>query len=276
MHRVGDPFLDDLAEALVAADSRIDSFADEVFQLTGELVAGRHKPDTATDVLARRYFLLYAVPVIDAAHVLDGRSDTAALQIAAHLCFGLHIRFCDYVLDGDGQETLRSTALALAYATHAIALLARSGVPPGREIAAVLLQYFDYEEEALRGYNHDASSLWRRVSPLCVVPETVLRRFPAREAYRRFLSWSLVAADCDDFLEDLRANRATPVTRALRRHVTGSAADAQAIAATVAQIREHLASEAVEIRHTLRSRRWRLWETVLTRLAGALNISYET
>ena len=201
----------------------------------------------------RLYFHLYTIPLLESAGLLeDERWQEAVFWGAVQLCLGLHIRYADYIMDGDQVDASipRLTKQAHVYLARAQSLLWSKGYAWSPEQTAIYAQYIDYECELEEGRFHDFSSLWRRVSPLCVVGETYLAssmRSPEfRWNYRRFLAWSLIHADCDDVLEDLAADRKTPVTILARERITSHWTDPEGVAEVVAQIKN------LQARHTKR------------------------
>ena len=238
-------FIDDLHKALLGVDENISQLEQAVL---GELptFGGEHKEEKA-----RLYFHLYTIPLLEAAGLFEsGRRQEQVFWGAVQSCMGLHIRYADYIIDNDrtGLSTPLLTKRAHAYLARAQSLLLGEGHSWGCEQIAIYGQYIDYECEVEQGYFHDLSSLWRRVSPLCVVGETYLAssiRAPEfRRSYRDFLGWSLIHADCDDVLEDLSAQRKTPVTHLIGERITGSAPDLFAAAEAMARIKEFQAKQA--------------------------------
>jgi hypothetical protein len=222
--------------------------------------------DTYDSEKAELYLHLYTLPVLEAADLLkDERHDEAVKWGKAQLDLCLHIRYLDDVLDGDCTrlsvaETLRRSH---AYLRHAHALFASTGASWDEGDEAVYLQFLLYEDEAACGAVLDFDTMWRRVSPLCIVAETRLRDLMPLEfgrEYRAFLAWSLAHADCADALEDLKRGRETVVVSAARELAGRSGA-----------IRpEHLAGAVRHVRDLLACRRPRpaypLWAHIVDSL----------
>lgn len=259
---VSDTFVRDLLAELCAATPRVG----ELRHATKRLLSASGDD---SEIITLRYFTLYTVPLLDAGGFLLDPPSRPTEVAAAHLALGLHIRYSDYVVDGDRPaKVIGDSRSAMRNLLHAQALLGAAGEPWTDVQSAVLIQYLDYESEVAAGFRHDIASLWRRVSPLCVVGDTVLR-WPQEPSatYRHFLAWSLMYADCDDFLQDMRAGRWTPVTRLISDHLSGTAADADAVAATIVSMRRYLEVETERLLTTMNAAGWLLWSRIVQRLS---------
>lgn len=220
----------------------------------------------------RLYFHLYTIPVLESAGLLeDERWQEAVFWGAVQLCLGLHIRYADYIMDGDKVDASipRLTKQAHGYLARARSLLWSRGYAWTPDQTAVYAQFVDYECELEEGCFHDFSALWRRVSPLCVVGETYLassmRSSEFRWNYRRFLGWSLIHADCDDALEDLAANRKTPVTILARERITNHSTDPGGVAEVIAQIKALQAKHARRLLEGLNTESL-AWRTIILQM----------
>lgn len=180
---------------------------------------------------AQLYFRLYTVPVLEYAGLLNPYHEAEAIRWGKiQLLMGLHIRYIDKVIDGDASTLhFHEVQLAHYYLLAAITLLGRCGHTWNHVAQAIYGQYLQYEAEVRAGHRHSYGSLWRRVSPLCVVPAEYVSS-PDGAApfvwFREYLSWSLLRADCDDALKDLHHGVATPVACLLREAWTNSYHDA--------------------------------------------------
>jgi hypothetical protein len=241
-----------------------------------ERLAGTKRPSTMGGEereKGRLYFHLYTVPLLESAGLLeDDRWQEAVFWGAVQLCLGLHIRYADYIMDGDKvcASIPRLTKQAHGYLARAQSLLWSKGHAWSPEQTAIYGQYIDYECELEAGCFHDFSSLWRRVSPLCVVGETYLSSsmgsLEFRWNYRKFLAWSLIHADCDDVLEDLAANRKTPVTILARERITNHSTDLAATSEVVRALKAFQAKQAERLLHSVSDP---VWQTVIRKLVEA-------
>lgn len=220
----------------------------------------------------RLYFHLYTIPLLESAGLLeDERWQEAVFWGTVQLCLGLHIRYADYIMDGDQVDASipRLTKQAHGYLARAQSLLWSKGYAWAPEQTAIYAQFIDYECELEEGCFHDFSSLWRRVSPLCVVGETYLSSSMTSEFrwnYRKFLAWSLIHADCDDVLEDLAAHRKTPVTILAREQITNHSSD---LAATAEVIRRLKAFQSKQTERLLEAVSDPVWQTVIRKMGEA-------
>ena len=244
-------FIDDLHEALLGVYESISPLEQAVLAQRLSIEGKSQSPDDGDEKKARLYFHLYTIPLLEAAGLFDDEQwESAVFWGAVQLCFGLHLRYADYVMDGDrvNRSLPQLTKQAHGYLARAQSLLWSRGYSWMPEQSAIYTQYIDYECEVEQGYFPDFTSLWRRVSPLCIVGETYLAssiRAPEfRWSYRNFLSWSLIHADCDDVLEDLAARRKTPVTILASERITNHATDLAAAAEVIARIKDFQAKQA--------------------------------
>jgi hypothetical protein len=260
---VGDAFLDGLRESLTR-DSPTSVRLEDAIRL----------PVEEDPRFVRRYLYLYTIPILEVAGLLSGPSDAVALMwTTVHLCLSLHLRHIDHVLDSDRDagrilEHARKSHRYLAYAQD---LLQKNHLEWGPAQTAMYSQFYDYEMEVREGYFHDFSSLWRRVSPLCVVPETYLVADHVspdfRHSYRSFVSWSLLQADCDDLLKDLKHECTTPVTRLVQERTTGVFGDMAAAAEVVSTIKTVLRVHYEALHSAVSS--YPLWRSILERMDQA-------
>lgn len=194
----------------------------------------------------RPYFLLYTLPVLEISGLLEsGKSADRDLWARVQTMMGVHLRYLDNVIDADVE---RNVAIMHLLSSHRLLSEAKN-LLIDRDLQwrpcqdDIYGQFLAFECENQSGFNHDFDSLWRRVSPLCVVPETYLSSTipdELRLTYKDYLAWSLIQADCDDSLKDLRAACNTPVTRALRASTTGVYLDWQSSAEVIKQIKSFL------------------------------------
>ena len=257
---VGDAFLDSLRESLTR-DSPTTVRLEDALRL----------PVEEDPRLVRRYLYLYTIPMLEAAGLLSGPSHaTAVMWATVHLCLSLHLRHIDHVLDSDRDagHILDHARQSHRYLAHAQDLLQQNHLEWGPAQTAMYSQFYDYEMEVREGYFHDFSSLWRRVSPLCVVPETYLAADFAssgfRQFYRSFVSWSLLQADCDDLLKDLRNQCLTPVTRLVRERATGVFQDMAAAAEVLIMIKTVLRLHYEALHSGVKS--CPLWQSILEQM----------
>jgi hypothetical protein len=220
----------------------------------------------------RLYFHLYTMPLLESAGLLeDGRWQEAVFWGTVQSCLGLHIRYADYIMDGDRVQASvpRLTKQAHGYLARSQNLLWSKGYTWSPEQTAIYSQYLDYECELEAGCLHDFSSLWRRVSPLCVLGETYLassmRSSEFLRTYRTFLAWSLIHADCDDVLEDLAAHRKTPVTILASERITNHSTDAAGVAEVIAYFKSFQAKHARRLLEGLPEKS-PAWRTVISQM----------
>lgn len=194
--------------------------------------------------IVRRYFALYTVPVLEMSDLFKKDTDELMLWAFMQTQLGVNIRYMDNVVDGDPG----TNNAALLLASHRVLadakrLLAEDELSWGEDQDDVYGQYLAYETENQNGFHHDFDSLWRRVSPLCVVTDTYLCKVIPKKligTYKRYLAWSLLQADCDDSLKDLAANVNTPVTRTLRQSIFGVYLDWTAGVEVIADLKRFL------------------------------------
>lgn len=245
--------IDNLSAALLVEDKEIARLEDAIFSYRTQHLNEESflKSDRQ---LARIYFYLYTIPLLESAGLLaKGCFDKAIFWSRVHLLLCLYTRYTDYIIDRDstGYQTPQILKRAFGYLVEAQDLLKNRGRAWSVNQSAIMVQLFEYEHEVSGGYVHDFSSLWRRVSPLCVLGETYLASTihvtNFKWLYRWFLSWSLLQSDCDDIFEDLLANRTTPVTILVNEHRAGVHSDILASADTINRIKLFLDKQSRNI-----------------------------
>jgi hypothetical protein len=254
-----------------------DLFLDSLQSLLNNCssIAGRLEQDIVLPVkedprLVRRYLYLYTLPMLEAAGLLSNEYSVARFWATVQLCLSLHLRTVDYILDSDrdNEKIVDHTRRAHRYLAHAQDLLQQKGLAWGPSQTALYAQFYEYEVEVHNGFFHDFSSTWRRVSPLCVVPETYLASRLSiaglTQSYRCFLSWSLLHADCNDVLKDLKSGCVTPVTRLVQEKITGMSHDMAAGADVLNQIKIFLHWHYQSTHSALES--YPLWRTVMEQM----------
>lgn len=182
--------------------------------------------------MARLYFRLYGLPVLEAAGLFDVRRfEQAVAWGSVQICLSLYIRNIDYVLDADHEHVNNPTSIWIATSCliKAQLLVQALGLSWSSAQFDILQQHLRYEVESQHGHRHEIGLLWRRVSPLCVVGETYLAGAMTvsnfQSLYRSYLSWSLLRADCDDLFDDLKMNRLTPLTILVQEEKRGTYQD---------------------------------------------------
>jgi hypothetical protein len=255
---VGDPFIDSLRQ-------RLERMAIAVMHLEENIVL----PVREDPRLVRKYLYLYTLPILEIAGLLGAEPSKLGLWANVHMSLSLHLRAIDYVLDGDSDRghVTDQARRAYLYLSHAQDLVRQEGLCWGPSQANLYSQFYDYEVEARDGFFHDLSSSWRRVSPLCVVPETYLvSEIPAAlsQRYRWFLGWSLFQADCDDVVKDLTSGCSTPVTQLVREKITGVFGDMAASADVLAKIKAVLLAEYRSLYSAIED--FPLWRAVLEQM----------
>ena len=184
------------------------------------------------DEKAQLYFRLYTVPVLEYAGLLQpNRRDEAIRWGIIQCALGMHIRYIDKVIDGDTPaDHFHEVQCAHYYLLAAISFLGECGCHWNHAAQAIYSQFLQYESELRAGYRHSYGSLWRRVSPLCVVPTvyaSVYHNVTHQDQwFRDYLSWSLLRADCDDVFSDLHSHTKTPVAHLLQEAWTHTYHDA--------------------------------------------------
>ena len=194
------------------------------------------------------YFRLYIIPMLECAGLLTAnRVDTAVLWGKVQFSMGMHIRYLDKVIDADTQRNhYHDVQLAHYYLLSALNTIGTVGQVWNTQAQAIYCQYLHYESEIRVGYRHSFASLWRRVSPLCVVPEQYLaERVAPLDAYwfRHYLSWSLVYADCADVFDDMQNHTTTPISRLLREAWTNTYHDAQIAVDVIGYMQDYLETQ---------------------------------
>jgi hypothetical protein len=196
--------------------------------------------------VVRRYFVLYTIPILEISGLIpNGNPDELSLWGLVQTQLGVYIRYADDVVDGDCEVSRTASVLLASHRllSDAKQLISEHELVWDAAQDDLCGQYLAYESENRVGFHHGFDSLWRRVSPLCVVPETYLRDvIPGRllSTYKQYLAWSLLQSDCDDSIKDLTARVNTPVTRALRQSTFGVYLDWGAGAEVVADIKQFL------------------------------------
>lgn len=217
--------------------------------------------------LIRRYLYLYTLPISQTIGAQTG-VDRLTLMSLAQVALGLHIRCLDDLLDQDkpklqvGSELLRAHGL-LEYAKDR---LREGNVRWDSSADAIYRQFLLYDQEARAGFRHSFGSFWRRVSPLCIIPELLLER-ECKSLYRRYCGWSLLEADCDDAIKDWTHNTVTPVTVQLRDHVRGTRLDFEAGAEVVTECHAVSSYELERLKRELQTLGLATWSTILECLA---------
>jgi len=198
------------------------------------------------EVVVRRYLLLYTFPLLEMCGLF--RSADYADQLFWALLqtqVGVHLRYLDDLIDGDVSPESVATRFQ---ATHRLLrdvrhALNERGLAWSARQDDIYGQLFEFEAENRAGFNHDFDSMWRRVSPLCVVADTYLLNSTDESlllAYREYLAWSLLQADCDDGLKDFGKLVRTPVTRVIRTVTSRTHLDWNAGAGAIAEVKEFL------------------------------------
>lgn len=196
--------------------------------------------------LVRRYFVLYTIPVLEmSGFIRNGNRDELFLWGLVQTQLGLYIRYADDVVDGDCEAGSTASVLLGSHRllSDAKRLLFDHGFAWEGLQDDLCGQYLAYESENFAGFHHGFDSLWRRVSPLCIVPETYLRDVISRQlltTYKQYLAWSLLQADCDDSLKDLISGAHTPVTKALRQSTFGVYLDWSACTEVITEMKKFL------------------------------------
>jgi len=197
--------------------------------------------------IAQLYFYFYTVPLLESAGLLVLEQWTNAIfWSAVHLCLCLHLRYVDYAIDKDPSQLsiYQLTKRATKYLMYAQMLVESKQHCWSSDQVAIYMQYLNYETELLDGHKHDYYTLWRRVSPLCIVGETYLKDSIQSDnfvqAYRRFVSWSLLHADCQDAIIDLAAQRITPITTLLQEQSTNTHLDSAVYASVLEKVKAFL------------------------------------
>ncbi len=221
--------------------------------------------------MGARYYRFYTIPVLDGLGLLgsEGSVREAAFWGSVQLSLGLHIRFMDYLLDRDdvdlgGGAVAERAAAFLRFAQERIAERQLSW---GDDQWRVYRQYFGFHDEVGDGYVHGGRSLWRRVSPLCVVPETYLRgRLGAAfdVQWHRYLAWCLLLGDYHHWSVDYRAGRSSAVTDLLRRDGgRASGASENSVAEMRAHFRSVLSRDHAALMSAVESAGWLRWRACL-------------
>lgn len=246
----------------------------QIYPVTGGLLDGITSvlTDDSSEIV-RRYFVLYTVPVLEMSDLLKDKSDELTLWGFVQTQLGIDIRYADNVVDGDsGSDTAAVLLASHRLLTSAKRLLSEHGFSWGCDQDDVYGQYLAFETENQKGFHHDFDSLWRRVSPLCVVTETYLCDVITKKlasTYKRYLAWSLLQADCDDSLKDLAANVNTPVTRALLQSVSGVYLDWSAGAEIIADLKRFLKRQCEQMIASVGA--YPAWNTLIRELNQAFS-----
>lgn len=168
--------------------------------------------------IARRYFYLYTLPLLEGTGLCSPKQQEKAIFWGTiQLCLGLHLRYADYIIDNDkiDKSRLLISEKSYIYLLLAQMLLSQKGYLWGEEQLAMYRQYFDYENEVNSDQFHDFGSLWRRVSPLIIICESYLKSswqiIDLNFYYKRYLSCFLLKGDCLDIIKDINFQK-TPVT----------------------------------------------------------------
>lgn len=260
------------SEPLLALGSRLAELAPAFGDLVPRVIAAMPDSDEA---IVRRYLLLYTLPVLEIGQLLDGPLADALEWATIQTRLGLHLRHLDDVLDGDcTKEALPNTSfIANAILDDVKRSLTDRELSWDRQQDDVHAQLLAFETENHAGFIHDFDSLWRRVSPLCVLTETHLRPTGQRQrlvfSYREYLAWSLLHADCDDALSDVRDGSPTPVTRLLEGVLSGVHSDWNSGAAVIASLKTFLEQKREQLRRDVVS--CPLWLTVISYLDEAFS-----
>jgi hypothetical protein len=211
-------WLEKLRADLIAIDGRFVELEEEV--IASSIVAVQQYWPRAT---LQQYFYRYTLPILERSGVLASRDHQLKVMVgSAQLSMGLHLLALDDVLDQDGQKDSCPELLRIAQAHLAAAMghLHSLGISWGLDQQAIYEQFLDYESELRAGIVHDLGALWRRASPLCVVPESVLPVIGFQRSlgsiFRQYLGWTLLHSDCCDLLKDLRTGQVTPATTLVR------------------------------------------------------------
>lgn len=182
--------------------------------------------------VSKRYFRIYTLPLLETCNLLsEKRFNEALLWSKINLSFCLNLRFLDNVIDddveaGDNKYTVKLSNLKKAdnYLTYALKLLYENGFDWQDENVNVYNQFYEYERESYLGHFYEFDTLWRRVSPLCILMETYLKdRIVDKNfinGFQKYLSCLLITADMDDFFEDFRNKKKTPVTKFILENKT--------------------------------------------------------
>ncbi len=264
--------IDDLHTGLLGVYEDLSALEQAVFAQSLFLEGENPKRHQQEWEKGHLYFHLYTVPLLEAAGLFAAdRFDEAVFWGGIQLCFGLHIRYADYLMDNDQTDldTAQLTKRTQGYLARAQTLLWRKQYDWRPEQLSLYGQYIEYECEVRQGYVHDLSSLWRRVSPLCITGETYLA--PAITAsnfawtYRHFLGWSLIYADCDDVLEDLQCERRTPVTALVGEKLTPQASDFAGAAQVMAHIKDCQTKQAQRLLRDL-GESFPAWRMIITQM----------
>lgn len=250
MPQTNSNFIDKIRCALLTTYGEVANLEDEIYAYNIQHLNDQNFQYSDRQI-SRVYFYLYTVPLLESAGFLaKGHLDKAIFWGRVNLLLCLYTRYTDYIIDNDSTDfkTSQLLKLAVCYLAEAQSLLIDHGFTWTIKQSAILNQLFDYEYEVAQGYFHDFSSLWRRVSPLCILGETYLAssiQVPNfKWLFRNFLSWSLLHSDCDDVLEDLAAERITPVTILVSEYRTGLYTDMSASAETIRLIKLFLAKQS--------------------------------
>lgn len=258
---VGDIFLDSLRQHFECTSLTLVSLEDRL-----------RLPVCEDPQLVRRYLYLYTLPVLEGARLLNGSMDECDVWATVSVCLSLNLRHLDYVLDADQSSESVPGDIRQAHSLLAGAheILRIHGVEWGPAQSALYGQFLEYEMEVQQGYFHDLSSLWRRVSPMCVLPETYLAKYLSPgflRQYRTFLSWSLLQSDCDHALKDMTRQCHTPVTKLLHERTAGVYHDFSVGAEVLDGIKHALQMISSSLRSEIRG--YPLWHYIVTQMEEA-------
>lgn len=230
------------------------------------------------DSFFTRYYRYYTVPLLDGLDLMkEEKLDDACFWGTVQVCLGLHLRFVDYLVDGDKAivNNPRIAGSAAAYLYTAQRKLAERSIKWGPEQWVHYQQCFSFEAEVAAGYMHGPMSLWRRVSPLCVLGRTYCFAQLGNQfvdCYEKFLGWCLLVGDYHDWLKDLAANRRTNVTGFMLQS-DGAYPDEAHISSVLTHLRHVLAHEHREIVGLIRGMKCcSLWSLVM-RALGSVHAS---
>jgi len=159
------------------------------------------------------YLFRYTLTLLEVADLLNEKRWKEMLFWATvQLRIGMHLRYLDYILDNDRSELSKVELFSRsqAYFLQMHKSLRSQGYLWQNEQDAIYGQFIEIEREIQNNYSISFALLWRRVSPLCVVPETYLKSqvtTVSYKLYKDYLSLSLLYADYQDFLCDILSSK---------------------------------------------------------------------
>jgi hypothetical protein len=218
--------------------------------------------------LLERYFRYYTVPLLEGLGVVsERRHEDALFWGSVQVCMGLHLRYMDYLLDGDRPDFGNAylAGRSAEYFFVAQKMLAERNLKWGVSQWAHYRQCFDFETEVSAGYVHGPMSLWRRVSPLCVIGATYCHSELGVQfvsLYHQFLGWCLLKGDYHDWLCDLNGGRRTCITY-MMRDSGGSYPSHSHIRGVLDHVRKVLEIGHQQLVDTISRERYPLWHSVL-------------